>query len=83
MIEEQEEDNQCQGCGNIICNPEPLTLTIFNSNTKPIELNFCSWGCVFEVIPEISCDFFVDLPYLKYDDGGGDVNDFLNLIKKP
>lgn len=35
------------------------------------EYDFCSWRCVFAKLPSISCDSFVSLPYLHYDEGDG------------
>jgi hypothetical protein len=31
-------------------------------------LRFCSWACVFAVLPTIACDHFISLPFLLYDE---------------
>jgi len=85
MYNEEEEDDQekCASCDGEL--PfEPLELNVWasqNKGTRPQELHFCSWGCVFDHLPSVNSDYFAALPYLHFDRPGNDgANEFLRLI---
>lgn len=65
---------------------ERLELTVFFKKTskEPKRLHFCSWDCVLKNLKKIKCDYFVDLPYLFYDQGKSKsgTNRLIELIEK-
>jgi glutaredoxin len=63
-----------------------LEVRVFHNNKTEREtdhLHFCSWRCCLKFIPKIKSDYFVNLPYLLYDEKkkGLGVDDFLEAIK--
>lgn len=46
---------------------EYLRLIVFQQEDNSEYFHFCSWKCVFEFLPRIKSNYFVDLPYLSYD----------------
>jgi len=87
MIHENDDLCKCANCEGEVDAVEPLLLTIFNQGQeagKAQEYPFCSWECVFDYLPGVCCDYFVDLPFLHYDDNrtGDGVQAFLKLIKR-
>ena len=63
-----------------------LEVTVFrNDNSESDHLHFCSWACVFKYIPKISTDYFVNLPFVYYDEAEGSKRDskaLLEIIKR-
>lgn len=63
---------------------EVLRLTIFHHGDKDVEdRHFCGWKCCLKSLPSITTDYFVDLPYLKFDsDGPQSVQAFWTAIEE-
>lgn len=63
-----------------------LELTVFHNNSEKTEhLHFCSWRCVLKQLPKIKTDYFIDLPFLYYDEKEGKgrtAKEFIKLIKE-
>ena len=46
---------------------EYMEITVFHYGDKTDRYQFCSWACMFEKLKNIKTDYFVSLPYLKFD----------------
>lgn len=47
------------------------------------DLHYCSWRCLAKHLPTVECDYFISLPFLKYDGkkpDGLDAAAFLELL---
>lgn len=82
-----QDECRCENCEGEVDDIEPLMLTVFNQGQpagKATEYQFCSWECVFDYLPSIPCDHFIDLPFLHYDNNSrkDSAEAFLKLIKK-
>lgn len=74
----------CDNCGKAI-QGRALGITVFAKETDDNRsLEFCSWRCTLMFIPKIECEFFIDLPFLIYNNEEGDSNskEFIDLISK-
>ena len=83
----------CDQCKKEFGSEDKLQIDVFYHDEKNKKQNngggtdkhdFCSWVCVFKFLPKIKTDYFVNLPYLKYDSKtkGATAKDFLKLIKE-
>lgn len=77
----------CDNCRKPILEPNEdvnrLEVKVFAKDSAPVKYyHFCSWGCVFNFIPKIKCNYFVDLPFIHYDPDHHGIKDFLSAIKK-
>ena len=58
----------CDICGNHINEEcfggDVLEITTFPADrySDSMDMHFCSWKCVFKALPNISTDYFIDLP---------------------
>jgi hypothetical protein len=69
----QEESFGCDYCqepiDDLMDNKDsnPLDVTVFYNDDRPVKhLHFCSWRCVFGILPSIETDHFLTLPYLSF-----------------
>ena len=48
-----------------------LQMTVFRnpSDSGAEHLEFCSWKCVLQYLPKVNSNYFVNLPYLHFDEG--------------
>lgn len=44
-----------------------LEVTVFHSNNESRHFQFCSWACVLDKLKTIKTDYFISLPFLKFD----------------
>jgi hypothetical protein len=52
--------------------PTELQITVFsNQSENSKDLCFCSWDCVLSYLPKIKTDYFITLPYVRFDDKNG------------
>lgn len=62
-----------------------LKVTIFRQSYSATDKEFCSWRCVINHLPKIESDYFVDLPFMHYDEQGlgtgGHAKDLLEILK--
>ncbi len=59
-----------------------LEVKIFHRNHDLAESkHFCSWECVLKHLPKIKCDYFVDLPFMYFDEPDGSKRSAERLIK--
>lgn len=78
----------CDNCGKPTENVSNLLrLTVFNHNTvgnnENEHLEFCSWKCCLQKLKSVKTNYFVNLPYLHFDEcevEGISVQDFLACI---
>ena len=63
-----------------------LELKVFHEGNKGVDyLHLCSWDCVLKHLPKIKTDYFVDLPFLYYDEPAKSkrsVKHLISIIKK-
>ena len=85
----------CDKCKKQLTNSPPLEVVVFYNDEKLMKKEstdglqseryiFCSWKCVAKFIPTIKTDYFVNLPYIMYDnksEKGMRVDDFLKILK--
>jgi hypothetical protein len=87
-----EESFGCDGCKKPIDEQlnnrhrHYLQLTVFReeADTSAEHLQFCSWKCVLKTLPKIKCNYFINLPYLSFDnklDKGIRAQDFFTAVK--
>ena len=81
-----EEIHGCDCCHREISSQDSLELTVFNDpkieDEETEHFHFCCWKCVFEFLPNVKANHFVNLPWLHYDAAaeGCKVEDFLQLV---
>lgn len=66
-----EEVYGCDECGAVIDlnkrGVDWLNLSVCHKNNNSAEdLNFCSWKCLFNRLPNIKTDYFISLPQLQF-----------------
>jgi len=75
----------CDVCKDetVINTDKILQLTAFQGNGNNKDYHFCCWKHLFQMLPEIKCDHFVNLPTLSYDHPDEKVNakGFLRYIE--
>jgi hypothetical protein len=79
----------CDSCGKVIDmnkkGIEYLSSTVFtnSSEMKTKEYVFCSWKCCLEKMSKVKTDYFINLPYLTFDNRSKGVmaKDFWNAVK--
>jgi len=47
-----------------------LEITVFTNTGGNNHLHLCSWQCVHDILPTLESDYFINIPYLIYDEGG-------------
>lgn len=87
----------CDCCKKTITQGETLDIDVFFNDAAKYKkqeetyggsadkYNFCSWECVIKKLSKIKTDYFISLPFLRYDnpkDGRG-AKDFLKLFTPP
>ncbi len=83
----RDEIHGCDNCKKMIdfnTDTPFLDATIFKSDSSDAtHLYFCSWKCALKRLRSIKCDYFINLPYLRYDKAGKGIQakDFWKLIK--
>ena len=62
---------------------EYLDMTIFHHHKETEHLQYCSWKCCLKQLPKIKSDYFINLPFLTFDNQskGLQPKDFLAHIK--
>ena len=64
----------CDGCGQEMNPNEPhnephLEASVHQeSGDGAGYLHYCSWVCLAKHLPTVECEWFISLPYLKYDE---------------
>ena len=77
----------CDNCKTEL-NENKLEIKVFyrdkdlcQSKTSDVDkYEFCCWKCVFEFLPTIKCDYFLNLPKIFYDEKINGIDDFLKNI---
>ena len=80
----QEESYGCDLCKKTMKEGSSrLEIIIFQRSLEPIHHQLCSWKCVFKFLRKVKSDYFVNLPYLSFDEKtkGKTVSDFWKCIK--
>lgn len=73
----------CDECQKEFESDVRLELRVFHHEKDETDRHeFCSWGCVFKFIPKVKSDYFMDLPYLSFDEEKNTAKDFIELITK-
>ena len=67
-----DEEYGCDGCGAPLnytdSNCEFLRMTVFSQGAEGADVyHFCSWQCVLKKLATLSCDYFIDMPFLHFD----------------
>lgn len=44
-----------------------LRSTMFFHRSEAVDMQFCSWVCLFEKLRTVKTDYFIDLPMLTFD----------------
>jgi hypothetical protein len=69
----------CDYCQKPIAADGGLAITVFfKDGGDTVDYYFCSWQCLFDKLPSIETDYFIDLPKLSFDEDtpGQTVADF-------
>jgi len=49
---------------------EYLEIKVFTQDHACKHLHLCSWRCVYDILPTIKSDYFIDVPFLTFDNNG-------------
>ena len=74
----------CDGCKKSIDNRQYLDLSVFHSKDHTEHLQFCSWLCLLRKLPKIETDYFINLPFLTFNNSlekGIRAKDFLAALR--
>lgn len=79
----------CDCCDRVLNPNEPhneaiITAAVHSNHGEGAEdLHYCNWRCLAKHLPTVECDYFISLPFLKYDGkkpDGLDAAAFLEIL---
>ena len=59
-----------------------LEATVFTHADVTTRLQFCSWLCCLKKLKTVQTDYFISLPFLYYDKGTINAEEFFKLVKR-